>query len=520
MKVLLIDDNPFDRELVKHKMEQVWPDIQWKEVTNQQAFSAIMKQPDFDFVLTDYQLKWTTGIDVLKFIIKCCPDLPVFMVTDTGSEELAVEAMKLGLSDYVLKTHLSRLPLAIEDFFQRRQLKNEHEVLQKQIQQAQKMESLGLLVSGLAHDFNNLLAGMMGYAQQGIKHSSANPELAEYFQHIFTRAEQGARMTRQLLTFARGSHLEPMRIQMNTLIAQTLEFVGTLLGPTIKIEFNPDATIADLYADPTQLEQMLVNLCINARDAMPHGGTLRVETHTFQLHKGKQDARFTAQPGPYVQITITDTGEGMSPEVLARLFEPFFTTKDVGRGTGLGLSVVYGIIQQHHGFIEVTSQPGKGTCFALYFPVAEQVSLEETTLNERAASEKVTPSVKTPGKVTILVVEDDPDVQQVICEVLREEGYTILLASDGEEGLQLFQEHIATIRLVIADIMMPKMQGKEFQQQIRRRQPETKVLVMSGYQQIQLQQKDLLDPNSDFLQKPFDLDILLEKVHTLININN
>lgn len=519
MKALLIDDNPFDRELIKHKMEQVWPDIQWKEVTNQQTFLALMKQPDFDFVMTDYQLKWTNGIDVLKFATKCCPNLPVFMVTDTGSEELAVEAMKLGLSDYVLKTHLSRLPLAIEEFFKRQQLRREHEILQKQIQQAQKMESLGLLVSGLAHDFNNLLASMMGYAQQGMKHASAHPELAEYFQHIFTRAEQGARMTRQLLTFARGSNLEPMRVQVNALIAQTLGFLSALLGPTIKIEFIPDPAIADLYADPTQLEQILVNLCINARDAMPHGGTLNVQTHTFQIHQGKQDARFTAQPGPYVQITITDTGEGMSSEILSRLFEPFFTTKDVGQGTGLGLAVVYGIIQQHHGFIEVTSQPGKGTCFALYLPVVEQVSLEDTIPNEIEVPEKVMPAAKTTEKVTILVVEDDPDVQEVICDILREQGYAILVASDGEEGLQLFQEHISTICLVIADIMMPKMQGKEFQQQIRRRQPETKVLVMSGYQQVQLQQKDMLDPNSDFLQKPFDLDVLLDKVHSLLNIH-
>ncbi|GLV57914.1 hypothetical protein KDH_47490 [Dictyobacter sp. S3.2.2.5] len=517
MKVLLIDDNPFDRQLIKHKMEQIWPAIQWREVTNQQAFLDIMKQPDFDFVLTDYQIKWTNGIEVLKFVAKCRPDLPVFMITDTGSEEIAVEAMKLGLSDYVLKTHLPRLPLAIKEFFKRQQLQSEHEILQKQVQQAQKMESLGLLVSGLAHDFNNLLAGMMGYAQQGIKHASDRPELADYFRHIFTRAEQGARMTRQLLTFARGSRLEPIRIQPNDLITQTLGFLSTLLGPTIKIEFVPDPDIVDLYADPTQLEQMLMNLCINARDAMPHGGTLTIQTHSFQLHQSKQDARFTTQPGPYVQITITDTGEGMSPETLSRLFEPFFTTKGVGQGTGLGLAVVYGIIQQHHGFIEVTSQPGEGTCFALFLPVAEQIALEDTMLNEIEVPEKVMTAVKTSGKATILVVEDDPDVQQVICDVLREDGYTLLVASDGEEGLQLFQEHSATICLIIADIMMPKMQGKEFQQQIRRRQPEAKMLVMSGYQQIQLQQKDMLDPYSDFLQKPFDLDVLLDKIHSLLD---
>jgi signal transduction histidine kinase len=514
MQFLLIDDNPYDRELIKRTLKGVFPDATYIEVIHQEALDEALNELNYAAVFTDYRLKWTTGIEVLKAIRARSTALPVIMVTDTGNEEIATEGMKIGLNDYVLKTHLSRLPLALKECLERVQLQAEYQELQAQMQQTQKMESLGLLVSGIAHDFNNLLTGIIGYAQRGMTQTAEQQSgLHDYFQHIHDRASHGARMTRQLLAFARGTSIEPKYINLNDQIPTLLDFLQTLLGSSIQVTFKPDPALQAIYADPTQLEQMLINLCINARDAMPTGGNLEITTYWVTVEKGTHYLHSYLPIGSYAQVNIRDTGIGMDEETQQRLFEPFFTTKDVGRGTGLGLSVVYGIIKQHHGEIRVQSKVGQGTTFSLYFPAAEPpATLEEA--QPQLQNDEVLPDQM--GSETILVVEDDPDIQLIISETLEEQGYTILMAGDGEEGVRLFEQHNTSVALVIADIMMPKMKGREFQEHIRRQRSSTKVLVISGYQQMDLQRRNLLDPASAFLQKPFGIDELLTKVGEII----
>ncbi len=514
MQFLLIDDNPYDRELIKRTLQGIFPDSTYREVIHQQAFDEALNELNYSVIFTDYRLKWTTGIDVLKAIRARSATLPVIMVTDTGSEEIAAEGMKIGLNDYVLKTHLSRLPLAIKECLERVQLQTEYQELQAQMQQTQKMESLGLLVSGIAHDFNNLLTGIMGHAQRGMAQTAEQqPELYDNFQHIHDRASHGARMTRQLLAFARGTSIEPKYINLNDQISSLLDFLQTLLDSSIQVTFKPDPALQAIYADPTQLEQMLLNLCINAHDAMPTGGNLEISTCQVTVEKGKHHLHSYLSIGSYAQVNIRDTGIGMDEETQLRLFEPFFTTKDVGRGTGLGLSVVYGIIKQHHGEIRVQSKLGQGTTFSLYFPIAESPATEEETQPEQQSDEI---PQQTMGSETILVVEDDPDIRLIISETLEEQGYTILTAGDGEEGVHMFEQHHASVALVIADIMMPKMKGREFQEHIRKQRGTTKVLVISGYQEMDLQRRNLLDPASAFLQKPFGIDELIIKVSEII----
>ena len=510
MRCLLIDDNPQDRELIKRAIGKAFESVTYVEIIHQQAFEEALQTPDYELVLTDYQLKWSTGIEVLKAIRARSSELPVIMVTDTGNEEIATLAMKQGLNDYVLKAHLSRLPLAIKECLERVQLERERQDLQAQIRQAQKLESLGLLVSGIAHDFNNLLAAITGFAKLGMRGTPHETSPShEYFKHIHDRAEQGGRMTRQLLAFARGTPMEPQYLKMNELITSRLALLRTLLGTSIQLDLEADLDVRAIYGDATQLEQVLVNLCLNARDAMPMGGNLKLLIRQVEVASGAEHVDPYLLPGSYVLLQIKDTGIGMDEHVQARLFEPFFTTKDVGQGTGLGLAVVYGIVKQHHGTIRVQSSLGQGSTFSLYFPAVEHQIREVQVPVPSAQIER--------GNETLLLVEDDPDIQLVMHEALQGAGYRVLIAGDGEEGVSLFEAHASSIALVIADIMMPKMKGRQFQEQVRRQRADIKVLIVSGYQEMDLQRRDLLDGRSAFLQKPFDLDVLLAKVCELLD---
>jgi two-component system, cell cycle sensor histidine kinase and response regulator CckA len=509
MKFLIIDDNPYDRELIIRSLTHIFAEAIYVEIIDNISFEKACQTLDYTIIFTDFQLKWTTGLDILKTIRLKDTDLPVIMITDTGSEEIATEAMKNGLDDYLLKTHLTRLPIAVQECLAKVHMRTEHRQLEIQLQKAQKMESLGLLVSGIAHDFNNTLAAIMGYSQIGMLQIPPQHPLAENFQHIHDRAEQGARMTRQLLAFARGMPLAPSQISLNELLLSLQDFLCKLLGSNIELSIQSEPELYNIYADRTQLEQVLVNLCLNARDAMPTGGVLSIATKNSERESTMPpSSQVNPPPGFYAILTVTDTGVGMDEQTQGRLFEPFFTTKDVGQGTGLGLAVVYGIMKQHHGFVQVQSEKGKGTAFTLSFPatkVKEELNLVSFPTKHEAQG----------GSETILLVEDDPDIQLLISEFLQSCGYTLILASNGEEGMQLFEQYASSIALVIADVMMPKMTGKEFQMHIRKNYPAVRILIVSGYQKMDLQRRELLDPASAFLQKPFGLDELEAKVREI-----
>ena len=512
MRCLIVDDNLFDRELILQQMCMVFGDVDAIEVIDCETLErALARLGEVDVVFTDYYLKWSNGIDILRRIRALAPDVPVIMVSDTGSEEIAAQAMRLGLNDYVLKSHLARLPLAVKECLENVRLRVERRHLEEHMLKTQKMESLGLLVGGIAHDFNNLLTAIMGYARRGLAALEQGQPEPGYFQSIYDRAEQGARLTRQLLAFARGQAFVPSEVNVNDVIANLFSFLETSLGPTIEVSFQPEPDLKAVYADPTRLEQVLMNLCFNARDAMPKGGQLTLATRQVRIQEGDIGYPPTLKPGEYVMLTVTDTGVGMSEEVRSRLFEPFFTTKDVGEGTGLGLAVVYGIIGQHHGFIEVDSVVNQGTTFSIYLPTHEQLMPVTEALPYIGVEET------SKGSGLVLIVEDDEDLQLLMGMVLREEGYSVLQARDGEEGFRLFEEHASDIQLIITDVMMPRVKGQAFQEQVWQVRPATRILVISGYQEIQLKQQQLLDGRSAFLQKPFGLEELTAEVRRLLS---
>ena len=507
MRFLIIDDSPYDRELIIRKLQDEFRDTTFIEVSRQADFEEAMAQGDFDVVLVDYGLKWTTGLDILKKLRTRFPDLPVVMVTDTGNEEIAAEGMKAGLSDYALKKHLQRLPFAVKESLEKARLRKERKGLEEQVQQKQKMESLGLLVGGIAHDFNNLLTGITGYAQLGLSLVNQGDPLYEYLNHIRETAKRATIMTRQLLAFSRQQTLEPSDVNLNVVIAHVLDFLSKILPEYIDLDFAPDPALKSVTADTIQIEQVVMNLCINARDAMPNGGKILIKTQNVLLDERGAGAYAGVQPGLYVLLTIADTGMGMDEQVRERMFEPFFTTKEPGTGTGLGLSMVHGIIAQHNGFLAVDSEMGKGTTFNIYFPAVDGVAVQTETEEVHAVEG---------GTETILVVEDDPDVRTLMEAVLREYGYTVIMANDGEEGLRLFEQRAASIALVIADLMMPKMKGRELYEHIRQLRPTVRFLFVSGYQATQFGQDFVLEKGVEFLEKPFDLDKLAETIRKVL----
>ncbi|HEU5381542.1 MAG TPA: response regulator [Ktedonobacteraceae bacterium] len=507
MRFLVIDDSPFDRELIIRRLRNEFRDADYVEISRRAEFDQVITQGDIDAALIDYALKWTDGLDILKKLHVRFPDLPVVMVTDTGNEEVAAEGMKAGLSDYVLKRHLQRLPYALRESLRKARLQREHKELEEQVRQAQKMESLGLLVGGITHDFNNLLTSITGYAQLGLSRVKPGDPLYMPFSHIHETAQRARAMTRQLLAFARQQTLNPHPINVNAVITHLLDFLHKTTPENIEIEFVPDHNVKEIMGDTVQIEQIIMNLCINAYDAMPDGGKVLLKTQNTRISEKDVESLANVQPGPFVLLAVTDSGTGIDEQVRMRVFEPFFTTKESGKGTGLGLSVVHGIVAQHHGFITVESKREVGTTFSIYFPIAAYMPVQmeaEEVGNAQGGTE------------TILLVEDDPDISTLLVEFLQSYGYTVMVAHDGAEGLELFKQHATSISLVMADLMMPKMSGRNLYDHIRRVCPNTRFLFMSGYQATQFGQDIVMGTDVQFMEKPFDLDKLAATIRKVL----
>jgi CheY-like chemotaxis protein/nitrogen-specific signal transduction histidine kinase len=369
---------------------------------------------------------------------------------------------------------------------------------QEQLRQSQKMEALGQLTGGIAHDFNNLLTVVVG-GLDIIAKRAPDPKLKRYADNALAAAERGARLTGQLLAFSRVQRLEVRPTHVAPLIENMRPLLRNVLGPGITKRFDLDEEMMPVMADPTQLEVAILNLAINARDAMPEGGML-----TFSSRRVEVSGDPEVADGDYIELAISDTGVGMPAEVVDRAFEPFFTTKEVGKGTGLGLSMVYGMARQSGGAARIESTPGKGTCVRLLFRRAEDAVAEAGSITEEAGS----PSSHADAARTVLVIDDDPDVRTFIAEALEEQGYDVHQASDGPEGLALLEREQP--HLVIVDFIMPGMSGAEVARHIRARDADLPVLFVSGYSETEAVKRTA--PDAPLLAKPFRADALHKAV--------
>jgi PAS domain S-box-containing protein len=366
--------------------------------------------------------------------------------------------------------------------------------LESQLLQAQKLEGLGSLVSGIAHDFNNILSGILGCASLLPRSDKTGPGFDKLVHTIISATERGASLVRQLLTFARKSNTKLELICINDVVEETLRMLQRTFSKTIEFRLDLSPGIRPILADSGQLYQVLLNLCVNARDAMPHGGLLTIATSPLPADAAQQ--RFAdAQPIDYVGLRISDTGTGMDAEVRRRVFEPFFTTKPIGKGTGIGLAVVYGVVKSHRGFIEIESEPGRGTAFDLFFPAAAGQAL---------AAHADTPQVEAAGgSETILAVEDEEILRALLATVLEDKGYRVICASDGLEALEIFLRPPVQIDLVISDLNMPRLGGIPLVQEIRKFAPQQKILICSGSIELDMREQLLEVGVSGFVDKPY-----------------
>ncbi|MGA2481198.1 MAG: ATP-binding protein, partial [Spirochaetia bacterium] len=382
--------------------------------------------------------------------------------------------------------------------------------LQEQLLQAQKMEAIGRLAGGVAHDFNNLLTSIIGYSDLLLREERVSGDIREGIQEVESAAYRAADLTRRLLTFSRKQVLQPRVVDLNVLISSLSKLLRRMIGEDVTLQSRLDPAIGRLRADPGQIEQVIINLAVNSRDAMPEGGTLGIDTENVILTAGGLHGHTEVAAGRYVLVTVSDTGIGMSEEVKSHLFEPFFTTKEPGRGTGLGLATVYGIVRQSGGHIDLTTAPGRGTAFRIYLPcVEEQEPAEKDACGDPAEQR---------GNETLLVVEDEQPLLIMIEKTLRACGYLTIGAGSAGEALRLLDtEPGRRIDLLITDVVMPSIGGLELSKEVCRRRLGTKVLFISGYTGAAFNEEHLYEPGTGFLAKPFSLKALAAKVRELLD---
>lgn len=633
IRALLLEDVSLDSDLILYELKSKGFSVESKVVRNRTEFLESLRENEFDVILSDYRLPDWTGMDALEAVRESGRDIPFLLITGTLGEEAAVECIKQGVSDYILKNHLERLPLAVKRSLHEKRLREDnasamtalaesearardlvensvygicrlneegefldanpamlrilsctsmpklrmhnlfrdvfrfpeqhvklfHECrqeglvrgseaewrrldggfvsvrlhlrslkrkngtpefelvaeditelrgMERQLLQAQKFEAIGQLAGGIAHDFNNVVGAILGWAEIGLDQSNASPEIADRFARIREQGERAARLTKELLAFARRQVLQPRLIDLNNIATGLVNFLDRVIGKDVELKIVT-APLSPVKADPTQIEQVLMNLCINARDAMPSGGRLLIETEMADLDDAYCHFYPQVVPGKYVVFSVSDTGMGMDAETKERIFEPFFTTKEPGKGTGMGLASVYGIVKQHGGFIHVYSEVGQGSLFRVYLPCM-------------VSAEALAPQVPSPvvagqeprGTELILIAEDHESIREMARQTLQHLGYGVLSAENGEEALQLLEQ--GNPALAVLDIVMPKLGGQATALQLLQRFPKLPIIFASGYAR-DTQSFPASTNLMTYLQKPYSPTALGKLVRSLLD---
>lgn len=513
VRILLIDDDEDDYFITNDLLADIERQqfkLDWASTYND-GFAAFFNQAH-DIYLVDYRLGSENGLTLLRAMIDHGTNAPIILLTGQGDHEVDIEAMQAGAADYLVKGQINPqlLERSIRYAIERRRAEDARIKLENQLRQAQKMDAIGQLAGGIAHDFNNVLTAIMSYAGVAKRMLDPDHRAVSRIDGIEESVQRAASLTRQLLAFASRQFIAPQVLDLNQLVLNVSHLLRRLISANIELVTLPADGLGLTKADPGQLEQVIINLVVNARDAMPNGGKLLIETSNVTLDETYTQQHLDMWPGEYVLLAVTDTGSGMPPEVLAHIFEPFFTTKEEGKGTGLGLATCYGIIKQSEGYIHVYSEEGTGTTFKVYLPRVHDTAVTTTAV---AKSEHL-PT----GTETVLLAEDEPSVRQLVTTVLHQQGYTVIAAANGVEALHLARENTELgIDLLVSDVVMPQMGGSLLAQSIKTIYPDIKILFISGYPDNSVTQSGILEQGSAFLQKPFSSELLAHKVRDLLD---
>ena len=542
VRVLFVDDE----ENILRSVKRLFMEESYEVLTansGEEALELLKDGQDIGLIVSDQRMPGTQGVDLLKQASEISPDTLRIMLTGYTDINAAIDAINKGgayqyitkpwkddeliqiVRDAVYRYSLIRENKRLAEIVKRQneELKQWNDQLQyrvqeqtieiretqKQLHQAQKMEAVGRLTGGIAHDFNNLLTIIKGYSQLSLIGLKDSKSLKENIEEIYKASERATELTRQLLAFSRNQIMEMKVLDLNFLLHNLDKMFRRAIGEDIELVNVLADDLGRVKADPGQIEQVIMNLVVNARDAMPSGGRLTIETANVKLDELYAQNHIGMAPGRYVELSVSDTGMGMTPEVKDHIFEPFFTTKEKDRGTGLGLSVVYGIVKQTGGNIWVHSEPGQGAVFKIYLPRVDE-PLEEL-------KEKVEVVEIPRGSETVLVVEDEDQLRKLIVQVLQTQGYKALEASCGDDALMIYKEGKEPIHLFLTDVVMPRMSGVQLVEQCRKVSQEFKVLYMSGYAESVMIHSEVLVTGINYIRKPFTVHSLARKVRDILD---
>jgi len=508
LRILHLEDSPADTEIIQHILQGEGLECEVVRLESRDDFLLELTSHNFDLIFADSSLPAFSGRQALELSRIHAPEVPFIFISGTMGEDTAIESLRSGATDYVLKDRLSRLVPAVRRALAEATERAKNQEMEKQLRQAQRLEAVGTLAGGVAHDFNNILTIIKGHTAlllMECEHPHRVQEVAATIDHA---AQRGSELVSQLLAFARKSDGSFTSTNINRQVKEITSMLKQAFPRNITFEFQLDETLPEIHADPGQFERVLINLSTNARDAMPDGGNLTFST-------SKVDARALPMPasqdtGTYLCLRVTDTGSGMDEATRQHIFEPFFTTKPKGKGTGLGMPVVYGLMQSHNGLIDIQSAPGQGTSISLFFPIPET-----------AAPPEVAPPVEAPkamvGTETILVVDDEADVRYFLEVILTANGYRVMTACDAEEALAIFKRENQKIHLLFSDLGLPKLDGFELNARARQMDPTLRTILASGYVDATIKTRMAELGINGFIAKPYDVGPLLQSIRLVLD---